>query len=225
MLDRLRGGLIVSIQPEPNSELNTPAFVGVIARCAQANGAAAVRIEGLERIERVRAEVAIPIVGLIKRLQAGFEPYITTSIEDVAAIAAAGADIVAVDATDRARPGGADVSALIEAAAASGALSMADCATYADGVAATAAGADVIATTLYGYTPATSGSRPPGIGLVAELAAIHPFALCEGGLDHPDQVRLAFAAGASAVCVGTAISNIDALVRRFSQAAPKRRNS
>jgi hypothetical protein len=71
ILEQLRGGLIVSIQPEAASVLNTPATVALFAQCAVANGAAGVRIEGAERIAAVRAAVSVPIVGLIKRTDAG----------------------------------------------------------------------------------------------------------------------------------------------------------
>ena len=59
----------------------------------------------------------------------------------------------------------------------------------------------------------------PALDLLAELAALSPFALCEGGIAAPVAVRTAFASGASAVVVGTAITNIDWLVRAFAQAA------
>src|SRR5271157_5677819 len=110
MLDRLRGGLIVSIQPEEASALNDPAVVALLARCAVQNGAAGVRIEGRERIAAVRRAVDVPIVGLVKRRYAGFEPYISPTGREIAEIVAAGAGIVAFDATARARPDGADVA-------------------------------------------------------------------------------------------------------------------
>jgi N-acylglucosamine-6-phosphate 2-epimerase len=221
VLDRLRGGLVVSIQPEADSMFNTPELVALFARCAQANGAVALRIEGTERIAAVRAAVPLPIVGIIKRKEAGFEPYITPALADVDAIADAGADIVAFDATGRIRPGGASLDAMIERIHERGALAMADCATREDGAAAAEAGADAIATTLFGYTPQTRTQRPPGLALLSEFAALHPFAICEGGIADPDQLQIAFAAGASAVVIGTAITNVDALVRRFASATPR----
>ncbi len=142
-LQRLRG-LIVSIQPEPESVLNTPATVALFAQCAVANGASGVRIEGAGRIAAVRAAVGVPIVGLIKRVYPGFEPYITPTVEEIDAIVAAGAEVIAFDATPRARPGGYDVPGLVAAIHARGALAMADCATGAEARAAAAAGADVV---------------------------------------------------------------------------------
>jgi N-acylglucosamine-6-phosphate 2-epimerase len=219
VLARLRGGLIVSVQAEAASVLNTPATIALLARCAVQNGAAGVRIEGLERIRAVRAAVDVPIVGLVKRLHRDLPVYITPGLDDVAAIAAAGAELVAFDATGRAREGSAGVAELAAAAHRANALAVADCATQADGKSAAAAGADVLATTLAGYTDATRGRVLPALDLLSELAALTPFALCEGGVAAPAMVPAAFASGASAVVVGTAITNIDSLVRAFVQAA------
>jgi putative N-acetylmannosamine-6-phosphate epimerase len=143
VLRRLRGGLVVSVQAYADSLLNEPATIALIARCAVQNAAVGVRIEGL------------------KRAHEGFEPYITSTREEVALVAAAGASIVAFDATGRPRPDGATLEAMIAAAHAAGVLAMADCATAADLEAATRAGADIIATTLAGYTRETAGRSLP----------------------------------------------------------------
>jgi N-acylglucosamine-6-phosphate 2-epimerase len=216
ILQALDGGLIVSIQPEAASALNTPAIVAALARCAVANGAAGVRIEGLERIRAVRAAVAVPIVGILKRAHPGFAPYITSTLEEVAAVAQAGATIVAFDATLRTRAGGAGVGELVRAARASNCAAMADCSTGEDARAASEAGADIVATTLAGYTEETKARPLPALDLLSELTALHPFAICEGGVATPDQVSFAFAAGARAVVVGNALTGIDARIRSFA---------
>ena len=94
-----------------------------------------------------------------------------------------------------------------------GALAMADCAEPGD-VARAAA-------TLCGYTDATRGTALPALALVRACAACGAFAICEGGIGSPDDVRAAFAAGADAVVVGTALTNLDVLVRRFASATPR----
>jgi len=222
LLERLRGGLIVSVQAHPDSPLAAPAVIAVLARCAENNGAVGVRIEGAMRIAAVRAAVSVPIVGLIKREHPGFAPYITSTPEEVAAVRAAGADVVAFDATRRPRPGDVDVPRLLAAAHAAGAIGMADCAEHADGVAAAAAGAEIVATTLAGYTDATRGRPLPALDLVAELTRLHPFVVCEGGVGRPAELADALAAGAAAVVVGTAITDVDALVARFVAATRRR---
>ena len=221
VLERLRGGLVVSVQAEADSPLNAPETIARLSRVAVANGAAAVRVEGLARIAAVRRALAVPIVGIIKRAYEGFEPYISATEREIAEVVAAGAEIVAFDATDRLRPDGGDVAAAVTAVHARGALAMADCATAADVANAAAAGAEIVATTLCGYTDRTRGTPLPALELVGACAASGAFAVCEGGVATPDDVRAAFAAGANAVVVGTAITNVDALVRRFAAAAPR----
>ncbi|GAC1302730.1 MAG: hypothetical protein NVSMB21_00960 [Vulcanimicrobiaceae bacterium] len=87
--------------------------------------------------------------------------------------------------------------------------------------AACAAGADRVATTLAGYPEASAGCELPAFALVRAAAAYHPFVVCEGGIASPAQARTAFASGASAIVVGTAITNVDALVRRYAETAPR----
>lgn len=222
LLERLRGGLIVSVQPEPGSVLGTPEGVALLARCAVANGAAGLRIEGGVRIAAVRDAVGVPIVGLVKRAYSGFEPYITPTEREVDEVVAAGAEIVAFDGTARRRPRDRDVAAMVTLIRARGAVALADCATHAEVRRARDAGADAVATTLCGYTAGTSGYPLPALALVRAAAAAGAFAILEGGVSDPLQVRAAFQAGAAAVVVGTALTNVDANVRRFAQAAPVR---
>jgi N-acylglucosamine-6-phosphate 2-epimerase len=220
-IDRLRG-LIVSAQPVAGSALDDPHIVAALASCALANGAVAVRIEGAHRIRAVRERIGdAPIVGLIKRVVSGFEPYITASLADVESVLDAGAAIVAVDATPRPRADGSTLADAVEAIHSREALVFADCAVLDDARAALAARADVVATTLCGYTVETRGTKLPALGLVSSMAALGAFAVCEGGVGSPQQVGVAFAAGASAVVVGTALTNIDLLVRRFADAASR----
>jgi N-acylglucosamine-6-phosphate 2-epimerase len=221
VLEALRGGLIVSVQADADSVLNAPETIALLARCAAQNGAVGVRIEGEARIAAVRGAVPVAVIGILKRFHPGFEPYITTRFEEVAAVAAAGATIVAFDATDRARAGGASVAALVAAAHAHGLLAMADCSTAEELAGAARAGADIVATTLAGYTGQSAGRPLPAIDLVAAATSGHPFVVCEGGIATPGEARAAFDAGASAVVVGTAITNVDALVRRFAAATPR----
>jgi N-acylglucosamine-6-phosphate 2-epimerase len=218
VIERLRG-LIVSVQA-PGSLLDTPATIALLARVAEANGASGVRVQGGATIGAVKRAVTVPVIGLVKRSYAGFFPYITPSLREIAEIAAAGADIIAFDATARPRPGGLDVGDLIVAIHERGALAMADCSSAADGRAAAGAGADVLATTLCGYTEETEGLALPALGVLRELARTGRPAIAEGGVATPADVAAAVAAGAHAVVVGTAITNVDVLVQRFAASIP-----
>ncbi len=207
-LEVLRGGLIVSVQAEASSALNTPEAIALLARVAVANGARGLRVEGLARIGAVRRAVSVPLIGIVKRRYEGFAPYITAGDREIEEVVAAGAEIIAFDATGRPRPDGRDVAATVAAIHRRGRIAMADCAQ-----------ADIVATTLCGYTDGTRGTTLPALDLVRAAATSGRFAICEGGVASPDDVRAAFDAGADAVVAGTALTNIDVLVKRFVDGA------
>ena len=215
-LDALRGGLIVSVQAWRGSAIDDPAFIAAMAQAAQEGGAVGVRIEGVADLRAVRARVRLPIIGLIKREYSGFDPYITPGLAETREVLETGAEIVAFDATGRPRPDGSSIADAIELIHEAGCLALADCATAGDAASAAAAGADAVATTLCGYTPGTRGHALPALDVVAEIANLAAFCICEGGIRLPPQVRAALEAGADAVVVGTAISNVDWLVREFA---------
>jgi N-acylglucosamine-6-phosphate 2-epimerase len=129
---------------------------------------------------------------------------------------------VAFDATARERSDGSTVAGLVAYARAQGLVAMADCSDPSDAAAAAAAGADMVGTTLAGYTAPTRGRPLPALDLLGSIARSGAFTVCEGGVATPDDLRAAFAVGAGAVVVGTAITNLDVLVRRFAEAAPRR---
>ena len=140
---------------------------------------------------------------------------ITPTIDDAEGLVEAGADIVAFDATGRVRP--TSVADVIGAIHERGALAMADCATLADGVAALAAGADIVGSTLSGYT---GGPEPdhPDLELVAGLRELTPHVVAEGRIRYPEQAASALEAGAFAVVVGSAITRPEHITSWFAAA-------
>ncbi len=216
VVDRLRGGLIVSCQPVVGGPMDAPAFVVGFALAALAGGAVGLRIEGVENVRAVRAATDAPIVGLVKRIDPETPIIITASERDVADLVSAGADIVAFDATLRA-PRPASVAALAAATRAAGRISMADCATLADAEAAVAAGCDVIGTTLSGYT---GGPVPeePDLALVGAVARLGRPVFAEGRYRTVEQVRAARLAGADAVVVGSAVTRPEHITAWFADA-------
>jgi len=93
---------------------------------------------------------------------------------------------------------------------------MADISTVEEALAAAALGADVISTTLSGYTPTSPQSKEPDLALVAELAACLTVpVVAEGRISTPAQARAALDAGAFAVVVGAAITRPQWITARF----------
>jgi N-acylglucosamine-6-phosphate 2-epimerase len=179
-----------------------------------------VRLESPEHIGAVRRRCPDAlIVGLWKRTFADSPVYITPGWAEIASVWAAGADVVALDATDRPRPGGVLLEDLVARARQElGAPLMADIDTLANGLRAAELGCDWIGTTLYGYTEATAAAAPPAWELLAALRAALPperLLICEGGIASAGQARQALDLGADAVVVGTAITGIDLQVAAY----------
>lgn len=227
VIEALRGGIVVSCQAPEGSPLRHPSHMAAMARAAELAGAVGIRADGPAFVAAIRAVVDLPIIGIDKRPDIDPVAYITPSIASVADLVSAGADLVAIDATCRPRAGHGATNAAalilqIREAFADIAV-MADVSTVAEGVAAEAAGADLVATTLAGYTNDTPPRPGPDVNLVADLVAAQALpVLAEGRYASPDDVLAAFARGAHAVVIGTAITDTLALARRFVAAAAKR---
>ena len=215
LLDRLAGALIVSCQPAPNGPMDGVPFVVGLALAARDGGARGLRIAGAHNVAAVVRACDLPVIGLVKRDFPDSPVRITALLEDVHALADAGAPVIAIDATLRQRP--VAVADLIAAVHARGRLAMADCATVADMHAALAAGADIIATTMSGYT---GGPVPklPDLDLVRAGAALGAPLFAEGRYNTPALAAAAIAAGAHSVVVGTAITRPDAITAWYAAA-------
>ena len=218
LLDRLRGGLIVSCQAPPDSPVYGPRFMAAFARAAEQGGAVGVRVNGPADVRAVRRAVSLPIIGIHKVQTEGYPVYITPTLAAARGLVRAGADIIALDATHRPRQGGLTPEALIQAVQAElGCPVMADIDSLEEGLWAAAAGADLVATTMAGYTPARPMTKGPDLDLLRALAARVPTpVVCEGRITSPADLAAAFDAGAFAVVVGTAITNPLALTQSFA---------
>ena len=99
---------------------------------------------------------------------------------------------------------------------------MADCASYEDGMRAQKLGFDIVGTTLCGYTPDTKGTEIPCFPMLEKLAQDLTIPLiAEGGIWEPQQLQKAFACGAYAAVIGTAITRPREITKRFVNAITK----
>lgn len=218
-LARLRGRLIVSCQAPPDSPLRHPAMIAALAQCAERGGAGGVRIDGPDDVTAVRRAVTVPIIGLYK-IPHSSPVYITPTFEMARDIARAGADIVAVQATREREDTGTPLADLVgRIHAECGIPVMADVSTRDEGLAAAAAGADLVATTMAGYTPHSRHMAGPDLDLVSDLVNRCPVpVVAEGRITTPEEAAAALRAGAWAVVVGRAITMPDAITARFVRA-------
>ena len=216
-------GLIVSVQAPEGSPLRDPEVIAAMADASLRNGASGVRLESPEHIGAVRRRCPEAlIIGLWKRTFGGSPVYITPGWHEISAVWAAGADVIALDATARVRPQDQDLAELIARAKGElGAPLMADIDSLANGLQAAELGCDWVGTTLFGYTEATASLKPPAWDLVSQLRRDLPAGvglICEGGIGSADQARRAIDLGADAVVVGTAITGIDLQVAAYRRA-------
>jgi N-acylglucosamine-6-phosphate 2-epimerase len=219
-LEQLRGTLIVSCQAPFGSPLNEPFIISAMALTAEQEGAAGVRLNYPANIQAARERISIPIIGIEKVITAGFDVYITPTFAIAENLTQSGSDIIALDATRRPRPHNETIETLIPRIRKDLQRPvMADIATYEEGLFAADCGADIVATTLCGYTAESQGTSLPALNLLENLAAkLSVPIVCEGGVASPEDLRRAFDAGAFAVVVGTAITGITQLVQQFVRA-------
>ncbi len=208
MLERLRGGLVVSCQPVDGGPMDRPDIVAAMARAAQIGGAVALRIEGIANLGAVRPVCDLPVVGILKRDLPGSDVRITPLLDDVAGLARAGADIIGYDATDWARPVATrEIAAAIRGV---GCIAMADCASLGDAQRAADEGAQVLGTTLSGYVgDLAAPDAPPDLDLVRAFAPLGRFVIAEGRYNTPALAAQAIRAGADCVTVGSAITRLE----------------
>lgn len=219
MISTIKGKLIVSCQAYPGEPLREPHITAMMAKAVEEGGAAAIRVQGIEDIKATVPAVNVPVIGLWKDGHEGV--YITPTPAHAKACVEAGAQIIAIDATDRPRPDGSTFADCVKAvkAANPNALVMADCSCVEDGIAAEKAGADLIGTTLAGYTPSREKTPGPDFELIDQmLAAVTKPVIVEGRIHKPSDLAAVMEKGAWSACVGTAITHPTSLTRWFIDA-------
>lgn len=217
-LGAIESGLVVSCQAAAGNPLRGPHFMAAMAQAAAAAGATGLRAEGADDVAAVKAATGLPVIGIRKTgNSASKDVYITPTYADAEKIVAAGASIIATDGTARPRPDGGDLATLIKQVHDRlGVPVMADVDSVEAGRYAHECGADLLASTLSGYTGPGAVPDGPDIELVAALVGATPLpVVAEGRIRDPEEARAAFAAGAFAVVVGTAITNPMEITRRF----------
>lgn len=218
----IEGKVIVSAQAPEGHALRDNHALTAIAKACVDGGSPAIRCGGyggVEDIASISEAVDVPVFGLTKEGTTGV--YITPTRESVRAVAKAGAAVVCADATFRDRPDGSTVADLIQVAHEEGLVFMADCATSDQAKAAAEAGADIVSTTLAGYTEDRAKTTGPDFEcLEAARKAIGPdvFLIGEGRFSSPADAVRGLELGANAIIVGTAITDPGWITAQFEAA-------
>lgn len=223
MLEQIKGRLVVSCQALENEPLHSPFIMARMALAAAEGGAAGIRANSVVDIEAIKQQVALPVIGLLKRDYPDSEVFITPTLREVDELMVAAPEMIALDATDRPRPGGETLAQLVTSIRARwpALLLMADIASVEEALIAEQLGFDCVGTTLYGYTAQTQGHTLPEGDfslLRAVLAAVTIPVIAEGNVDTPERAARCLALGAHAVVVGGAITRPQQITRRFCDA-------
>ncbi len=228
LLEKIEYQIIVSVQAQDNEPLNSPEHLLAISKSVISGGAGALRLCGINNIKHIKKEVKVPIIGLTK-----LEPtpinwlekvYITPTMKDLNELLKTGIDLIAIDGTKRPRSDGATLEEQINLVKDEGKLVIADVSTLEDALNALKLGADLISTTLSGYTKETrfKVNGGPDFELLSQLGEETEVPIImEGRIWDPEDVKEAFDLGAFAVVIGTAITRPQMITKRFVSAVPK----
>ena len=224
LFDIMRGTVIVSCQATPGEPLYDKyrTVMPLMARAAKQAGAKMIRTSSARDIAAIKEETGLPVIGLIKREYPGYTGRITMTMREVDECMEALADIVSIDCTDCPRGDGLTAPQFLEKVREKypNIIIMADCATLSEAVAAVEAGADLVGSTMNGYTPQTRGDKDgPNFELVEAMAkTLSVPVIAEGRIHTPEQAKEMLRRGAWAVVVGGAITRPLEIASRFINA-------
>ena len=223
VVDDLKGKIIVSSQAMPDEPLYKEECMLAMMASAVNGGAGALRVAGARDVRNAK-RFGIPVIGLTKPdgLPENWREivYITPGLKEVNALIEAGADIIAFDGTSREHDN-CTLEQIIETIHKSGKVAMADISTLEEGIHCANLGADIISTTLAGYTlESGETTEGPDYRLLEKLVqAIDKPVILEGRIWEPKEVKKAFELGAHCVVIGSAITRPQLITRRFLEGA------
>ena len=211
----VKNRLIVSCQALPGTPMDDPAIIAAVGRSVELAGASALRLNGARHIAAARRQSSLPIIGIAKATDRS-RIYITPDFGSARSLVEAGADLVALQATEPRTDNSDPLTEFIARIHDElGVAVIADVSTAEEGRAAMASGADLVATTLSGYTPGSPRLEGPDLHLVSALSGLGFPVIAEGRYRTPEQAAEALRLGALAVVVGTAITMPDRITRYF----------
>lgn len=234
MLEKIKHSLIVSCyaSEDINSEMSNPIVMAHVAMSVVAGGAKAVRTN-LENIAEVKKMVNVPVIGIKKipkdlSFRSG-DFRITPTLREVEMLFEQGADAIAIDGTQRERYDDLGLAEFMEQIKKRFDKPLiTDISTVEEGVFCWNHGADLVGTTLSGYTPYSKNPLPfgtipspdPDYEIIKELSKNGVTRIvAEGRINDGFKMRKALDAGAYAVVIGTSITEPKKIVKTILQDA------
>lgn len=223
IINRLKGKVVVSVQAMPSEPLYLEKCMVAMMKSVIKGGAGGLRVAGARDVKNAKHLFDVPIIGLTKPdiIPSNWQEivYITPTLKEVIELVEAGADIIAFDGTMRERPNGGKLEELIKYVKINNRISMADISTLEEGLNAEKLGANILSTTLSGYTQFSQNrGNGPDFELLKQLVdnTNLPVVL-EGRIWEPEEVDRAFELGAHCVVIGSAITRPQLITKRFVQ--------
>ena len=220
MINYIKNKVIVSVQAMPDEPLYKEDCLCAMMKSVINGGAEVLRVAGARDVKNAK-KLGVKVIGLTK--PDGLPPnwkeivYITPTLKEVNELIDAGADIIAFDGTSRPRPNNCTVKEIIDKIHSEDRLAMADISTLKEAIDCEKLGADLISTTLSGYTTESlSDSDEPDYNLLKNIVEkTNTPTILEGRIWEPRQVKKAFELGAHCVVIGSAITRPQLITRRF----------
>lgn len=223
IINRLKNKVVVSVQAMPSEPLYLEKCMAAMMKSVVKGGAGGLRVAGIRDVRNAKTLFDVPVIGITKPdvIPANYKEivYITPTINEVISLVEAGADIIAFDGTQRPRPNNASLSEMIKYIHINKRVAMADISTFEEGIEAAKLGADILSTTLAGYTLESKNSPAgPDFELLEKLAKeVDIPVFLEGRIWEPEEVDKAFELGAHSVVIGSAITRPQLITKRFVQ--------
>jgi len=220
ILESFKNGLIVSCQVQWDDPIYTEDMAVKMAEAAKWAGAVGIRANSPEQIRAIKEKVDLPMIGLYKIWHESTMVHITPTLESAKQVWEAGAEIIALDCTKEANHSGEPAWDLIKEVKKEipEAIIFADISTYEEAKHAIENGADIIAPTLYGYTPSTFHIEHPDMREFARMCRDfkdEAYVMMEGHIYTPEDAMKCLYLGAHSVVVGSAITRPHLTAKRF----------
>lgn len=213
--------IIASAQASEGSALDDPQTLLKLAQASIQQGVRVLRLQGVENINVIKGATGLPVMGLIKRHYPDSDTYITPTMHEVDELLRTDCEIIGIDSVIRRRPGDCQLADLIAAVHRAGRLVLADVDTAEAAKRAVEAGADLVSSTLHGYTDETRGSGSgPGLNALREMCeAVDVPVFAEGRYAQEWHVQAAMRIGAVGVVMGSALNDTFMQTKKFVRAA------
>lgn len=224
ILNKIKNKIIVSSQAQKNEPLyNEIAMNALIETIVVLGKTDCLRLAGARDVKNTKEKFgdSVVVMGITKPdiIPVNYKElvYITPNIEDANSLIEAGADIIAFDATKRERK--TSVLELINFIHSKNKMAMADIAEFNEAKEAYELGADIISTTLSGYTKNTENTPDtPDFNLLQKcVKELKCPIILEGKTKDYKDVKHAFELGAYAVVIGSMVTRPHKIIEEFKK--------